>query len=120
MTITDKYLHRILPSVAAIGGGEVRQKKKGYEIPCPFCCLSQDKERKRKKRVGIFFPDDKKYSYYFHCVRCRDSMDFDEFLMRFDSRLFNKYQMERYKSGTTGKGHTLANPKFHINKPKFE
>ena len=120
MTITNRYLQEILPCVAAIGGGEVREKKGGYETPCPFCCLLQDKERKRKKRVGMFFPDDKKYSYRFNCVRCKESMDFDKFLMKFDSGLFNKYQMERFHAGTTGQGHTLANPKFNFKKPKFD
>ena len=50
MTITNKYLQRILPTIAAVGGGEVRVKKGGYETPCPFCCFTQDKERERNKK----------------------------------------------------------------------
>ena len=67
MTITDRYLQEILPCIAAVGGGDIREKKGGYETPCPFCCYRQKKESKRKKRVGMFFPDDKKYSYRFNC-----------------------------------------------------
>ena len=68
----------------------------------------------------MFFPRDKNYSYHFNCLRCKASLNFDKFLMKFDSGLFNKYQMERFHAGTTGKGHTLEHPKFKINKPKFE
>ena len=120
MTITDRYLQEILPCVAAIGGGEIREKKGGYETPCPFCCLLQDKERKRKKRVGMFFYESTTFSYRYNCLRCGQKMLFPEFLEKFDSGLFNKYQMERFHAGTTGKGHTLEHPKFKINKPKFE
>ena len=119
MNITEKYLFKILSQCAAIGRGEVREKKGGHEIPCPFCCLLQDKERKIKKRVGMFFPDNK-YSYNYNCVRCGEKMDFDNFLETFDTKLFNKYQMERFHAGTTGKGHTLRDPTFNIKKPKFE
>ena len=120
MTITDRYLQEILPCVAAIGGGEIREKKGGYETPCPFCCLKFKKESKRKKRVGMFFYESTTFSYRYNCLRCRKKMLFPEFLKEFDSGLFNKYQMERFHAGTTGKGHTLANPKFNFKKPKFD
>ena len=122
MTIIEKYLQEVVPLVISKGGADAcsKPRKGGLELPCPFCCTFQETERKRKKRVGMFFPKGKNYSYHFFCVRCEESLNFDDFLMKFDSGLFNKYQMERFHAGTTGKGHTLANPKFKINKPKFE
>jgi len=124
MTITEKYLQKILPYLAIAEGAEVRSKTiKGlnaYEFPCPFCCYKHKKEWKRKKRVGMFFYEKNTFSYRFNCLRCGEKMLFPEFLQKFDSRLFNKYQMERFHAGTTGKGHTLEHPKFKINKPKFQ
>ena len=122
MTIAEKYLQEVIPLIVALGGADACSKplKGGYEVPCPFCCTYQETERKRKKRVAMFFPRDRKFSYYFNCVRCKERMNFDKFLMKFDSGLFNKYQMERFHAGTTGQGHTLANPKFKFNKPKFD
>ena len=121
MTITKRYLLKeVLPRIAAVSGGEEREKKVGYEVPCPFCCIKHKKEWKRKKRVGMFFYEKNTFSYRFNCLRCGAKMLFPEFLQKFDSRLFNKYQMERFHAGTTGKGHTLEHPKFKINKPKFQ
>lgn len=129
MTITDRYLQKILPSIAAIGGGEYKATPMygqiGYEVPCPFCGRYESKPIKQRKRVGAFIPCKNSSYFKYKCKRkksseCSRCMEFPEFLEKFDSGLFNKYQMERFHAGTTGKGHTLENPKFKINKPKFE
>ena len=129
MTITNKYLQEILPCIAALGGGEYKVTPMygqiGYEVPCPFCGRYQDKERKRRKKVGTFIPCKSSSYFKYKCKRgasseCSGIMEFHEFLEKFDSGLFNKYQMERFHAGTTGKGHTLEHPKFNINKPKFD
>ena len=122
-TITENYLHEVLSnfdySEKMING------KTAYEFPCPFCGYRESKERKQKKKVAILIPHPESFTYTFYCHRkntqsCSAACLFADFLRKYDERLFNKYQMERYKSGTTGKGHNLANPKFHTNKPKFE
>ena len=72
MTITEKYIQDVIPHIVALAGADACSKplKGGYEVPCPFCCTLQGTGRKRKKRVGMFFPRDKNYSYHFHCLRC--------------------------------------------------
>ena len=120
-TITEKYLHKVLPSLDhAEKGMKGTYGKSAYVIPCPFCSRLQTKERKQKKKCAILMPHPESFTYVFSCRRCGDASIFAEFLKKYDERLFNKYQMERYQSGTTGKGHNLAKPKFHTNKPKFE
>ena len=124
MTITNRYLQEVIPSIVALGGSEACYKplKGGYEVPCPFCCTKYKIGAfKRRKRVGIFLYNNYEHSYHFTCMRCgKYKMPFPAFLKEFDSNLFNKYHMERFHAGTTGKGHTLEHPKFKINKPKFE
>ena len=121
MTITEKYLKKILPYLAIAEGAEVRSKTiKGlnaYEFPCPFCSAIQTKERKRKKRCAMLIPHKESFTYTFNCLRkgsidCESPRSFPNFLSMHNPSLFKQYQMERFHAGTTGKGHNCSTPKF--------
>ena len=120
MTITEEYLRKILPNLALVEGGEVREKpmngKIAYEFPCPFCAHLQCKDKHRRKRVGILLPHKDSFTYTFYCHRhgaeeCQSSRSFPNFLAMYNPTLFRQYQQERYHAGTTGKGHNCSTPK---------
>ena len=122
LTITEKYLHQVLPYLAIAEGGEVTTKTiKGltaYEFPCPFCGYLQEKDRNKRKRCAMLIPHKESFGYTFNCLRkrseeCRSSRSFPNFLAMFNPKLFDQYQIERFHAGTTGKGHNIASPKFN-------
>ena len=45
---------------------------------------------------------------------------FSKFLEIYDPELHERYVLERYKAGSTGKGTRCPNPKFKFNKPVFK
>ena len=121
MTITEKYVQKILPYLAGPDGGSVQSKSfkglQGYEFPCPFCSVMQKKESKKRNRCAALMPHPESFSYAFNCCRkhsgdCMDSLSFPNFLRRFKPVLFRQYHMEREMNGTTGKGHNLERMKI--------
>jgi hypothetical protein len=122
MTITEKYLEMILPTLAVNKDQRVEPKiikgLRGYAFPCPFCQFRCDKESSRNRRVAYLIPHAESYSWTFYCHRhktdeCQTSRSFPNFLAMYNPELYRQYQMERYHSGTTGKGHNIKNPKFN-------
>jgi len=122
MTITEKYIKKILPLLTLSNDSEVSTKLIdgliAYEFACPFCGYLQSKERHKRKKVAILLPHKESYGYTFFCHRkrseeCRSSRSFPNFLAMFNQSLFNKYQKERFHAGTVGKGHNIASPKFN-------
>ena len=122
MTITEKYLQMVLKHHAAIFPNQSVKEVTingliGYEFPCPFCSMMCDKESSRNKRCAYLLPQKESFSWVFKCHRhktneCQTSRSFPNFLAMLNQDLFNKYQIERFHSGTTGKGHNIANPKL--------
>ena len=122
MTITEKYIQKILPYLAGAEGGIVQPKSfkglQGHEFPCPFCSVMQRKESKKRNRCAALMPHPESFSYTFHCCRkhsadCMDSLSFPNFLNRYNPALFRQYHLEREHNGTTGKGHNLR--RFQID-----
>lgn len=116
MTITERYVEKILPSLSGVNGGEVHPKTfkglQGYEFPCPFCSLLQKKDYKKRSRCAALIPHPESFSFTFHCCRkhsadCMRSLSFPNFLKTYDPVLFQQYHLEREQNGTTGKGHNL-------------
>ena len=107
MTITEKYILQVVPSLAAAEGAKVEIKHmnggNAYLFPCPHCSHMKTKSGKFKltKRTAIISPRyETKWVYYFKCSRGGDSrcaggaMSFNNFLKSYDPNLFNKYSHE--------------------------
>ena len=84
-----------------------------YTFRCPYC---GDSEKYRNKTRGYFFS--KKSGLVFKCHNCGVGRTLPNFLKEQAPDLHDEYIMERYKTGTTGKGSYVPKPKFE--KPKFK
>ena len=120
MIITEKYLEMILSTLAVDRNQQVKRMKVNglirYGFPCPFCQMVCETESARNKRVAYLLPHKESFSWTFYCHRrktpqCLTSRSFSNFLELYNPSLFKEYQMEKYHSGTTGKGHNTADPK---------
>ena len=90
------------------------RKKSGlYNFRCPYC---GDSQKHRNKARGYFFR--LKQDMVFKCHNCGVGRTLPNFLKDNAPDLHDEYIMERYKSGTTGKGSYVPKPKFE--KPKFK
>ena len=89
-----------------------------YRFFCPYC---QRGEKSNWKRSGYLYP--KGNSYNFKCFReknCGKTTNFSNFLEDQDPKLHERYVLDRYKEGTTGKGTNCPNPEFKFKKPIFK
>jgi len=90
-----------------------RKKNDLYNFRCPYC---GDSQKHKNKARGYFFRI--KNDMVFKCHNCGVGRTLPNFLKDQAPDLYDEYIMERYKSGTTGKGSYVPKPKF--NKPKFK
>ena len=93
----------------------IRDRKKDdlYNFRCPYC---GDSQKHKNKARGYFFR--LKQDMVFKCHNCGVGRTLPNFLKDNAPDLYDEYIMERYKSGTTGKGSYVPKPKFE--KPKFK
>jgi hypothetical protein len=116
MTINEKYLHMLLPCLAAaVEGGKVTHHHKDgkYTFPCPFCTMHTKKDYKKRQQCAALLPHKDSFGYTFHCCRgkssqCSNSMSFPNFLKTYNPPLYKRYHLEREVAGTTGKGHNIG------------
>ena len=90
-----------------------RKKTDVYNFRCPYC---GDSQKHKNKARGYFFRI--KADMVFKCHNCGVGRTLPNFLKDQAPDLYDEYIMERYKSGTTGKGSYVPKPKF--DKPKFK
>ena len=90
-----------------------RKKADLYNFRCPYC---GDSQKHRNKARGYFFRI--KTDMVFKCHNCGVGRTLSNFLKDNAPDLYDEYIMERYKTGTTGKGSYVPKPKFE--KPKFK
>ena len=90
-------------------------KKKAdlYNFRCPYC---GDSQKHKNKARGYFFR--LKADMVYKCHNCGVGRTLPNFLKDQAPDLHDEYIMERYKSGTTGKGSYVPKPKF--KKPVFK
>ena len=90
-------------------------KKKAdlYNFRCPYC---GDSQKHKNKARGYFFR--LKADLVYKCHNCGVGRTLPNFLKDQAPDLHDEYIMERYKSGTTGKGSYVPKPKF--KKPVFK
>ena len=91
----------------------VRKKTDVYNFRCPYC---GDSQKHKNKARGYFFRV--KTDLVYKCHNCGVGRTLPNFLKDNAPDLYDEYIMERYKSGTTGKGSYVPKPKF--NKPVFK
>ena len=92
------------------------RKKDGlYNFRCPYC---GDSQKRRNKARGYLFKI--KNDFVFKCHNCGVGRTFSNFLKDQDEHLHDRYVMERFKKGTTGKHTTVPNPKFNFKTPTFD
>ena len=90
-----------------------RKKADLYNFRCPYC---GDSQKHKNKARGYFFR--LKQDMVYKCHNCGVGRTLPNFLKDHAPDLHDEYIMERYKSGTTGKGSYVPKPKF--KKPVFE
>ena len=91
-----------------------RKKADLYNFRCPYCGDSQ--KRKNKARGYLFKV---KNDFVYKCHNCGVGRTFSNFLKDQDTHLHDRYVMEKFKNGRTGKGTTIPNPKFEFKEPKL-
>lgn len=86
-----------------------------YNFRCPYC---GDSQKYKNKARGYIYKQKNDHNY--KCHNCGVSRSFTNFLKDMDAVLYDKYVMERYKNGLTGKGSNTPEPKFDHKKPVFK
>ena len=105
MTITEKYINKIIPYLE---GGVDRELINGlysYNFCCPFCTIYINSEEARKKKSASLIPMKDSYDYKFICRRsgapeCRrrhGGRSFYNFLLMLNPGLHHQYKKELSK-----------------------
>ena len=84
---------------------------------CPFCSSLGRTESKRNERKGALLWNALQNSWVFYCAKkgspqCTGGgKTLEKFLSALDDDLAEVYRIDRWNSGTTGKGHNCPDPK---------
>jgi len=71
---------------------------------CPLCQFSRPQGKYVQKKGGMFWIAQWN-AWRFNCVKCLPMTSLYRFLEKVNPKMANRYQRDRYASGTTGKGH---------------
>ena len=85
-----------------------------YNFRCPIC---GDSQKHKNKARGYLY--NIKADINFRCHNCGASMTFSNFLKEIDPVIHKQYVFERFKSGHTGRGTVVEEPKFNFEAPTF-
>lgn len=91
-----------------------RKKDNLYTFRCPYC---GDSKKNQNKTRGYFYL--KKNDILFKCHNCLVGRSFSNFLKDNANDLYDRYLLERYKGGLTGKSTNTPTPKFNFETPVF-
>jgi len=92
-----------------------KKKDNLYNFRCPYC---GDSARNRNRARGFFYR--KNANMVYKCHNCGVGRTLANFLKDLDIAIHDEYVMERFKSGLTGAGMNVAEPKFEFQKPVFK
>ena len=103
------YLENVEEKVVA--GGHSK-----WVFTCPFCGPLGRTDGKKKHRKAALLWNRDQNSWVFHCVKgghaqCRSGKSLGTLISALNPELGEKYRMERWQSGTTGRGHNCRMPK---------
>jgi hypothetical protein len=109
LLLLNRYLKSIKEVPVASGGSK-------WVFCCPFCSSLGRTEAKKNERKGALLWNDIQDSWVFSCAK-KDSPEcsgsgktFEKFLSALETELAEQYRMDRWHSGTTGKGHNCPSP----------
>ena len=86
-----------------------------YNFRCPYC---GDSHKHKNKARGYFFTMKNRMVY--KCHNCGMGRTLANFLKDQNVVLYNEYQLEKFRAGQTGKGHTVQAITVPDSKPNFE
>ena len=110
LLLMNRYLKNIKEIPVASGGSK-------WAFCCPFCMSLGRTEAKRNKPKAVLLWNDIQNSWVFSCARHGSGVcsgggkTLERFLDALDADLAEQYRIERWHSGTTGKGHNCRAPK---------
>ena len=90
------------------------QKKNYYNFRCVYC---GDSKKSYKARGYIF---SKNNCTNYRCYNCGIKTTFTKFLEFYNPELHERYVLERYKAGSTGRGFNTPDPEIKCQKPVFK
>lgn len=108
--LDDQYIRLVSPQL-----DKFTKKSGTYNFRCPYC---GDSKKHKNKARGYLFKI--KNDYVFKCHNCGMGRTFTNFLKDQNTSLHDRYVMERYRDGLTGKGTQTASPEFDFKKPVFK
>ena len=104
MTINEKYIEAILPSLSPYKAKQFRDGS-GYQFPCPFCSSHQKRESKVNEKCAALSPLTGSYQWVFNYQkgikggkgneRCNRRMRLDAFLRQWNPPLYWKFMKEK-------------------------
>ena len=109
LLLLNRYLKDTKEVPVASGGSK-------WVFCCPFCSALGRTEAKRNERKGALLWNDLQNSWVFFCARQGSSecsgggKTLEKFLSALDADLAEQYRIDRWHSGTTGKGHNCGAP----------
>jgi len=110
LLLLNQYLKNIKEAPVASGGSKCL-------FCCPFCSPLGRTETKRNERKGALLWNDLQNSWVFYCAKkgspqCSGGgKTLGKFLSALDNDLAEQNRIDRWNSGTTGKGHNCPEPK---------
>ena len=113
-SMIDQRYREILFQFYISGALESSGGKK-WAFPCPFCSPMARTDAKKKHRKAALLWNAQQHSWVFSCARqghceCQRSKSFPRLIQSLNQELYQRYRLERYQSGTTGKGHNCPHP----------
>jgi len=108
--LDETYIRLVSPQLEKFS-----KKSRTYNFRCPYC---GDSKKNKNKTRGYLFQI--KNDYVFKCHNCGVGRTFTNFLKDQSSHLHDRYVMDRYKEGLTGKGTQTAEPQFNFKAPVFK
>ena len=109
LLLLNRYLKNIKEVPVACGGSK-------WVFCCPFCSTLGRTEGKRNERKGALLWNDLQNSWVYFCAKkgsplCSGGgMTLERFLSALETDLAEQYRIDRWHSGTTGKGHNCRSP----------
>ena len=111
MTITEKYIAKILPYLDEKVDTKLINGLKSYEFACPWCSYYINSPKYRNRKCASLVPIQGSYDYKFICMRsgtpeCRrikGGRSFHNFLAMYNPALFREYKKDLEELKTLGK-----------------
>ena len=102
MTITEKYIEKILPYLDEEIETEIINGLIAYKFSCPFCSMFVHNEHYRNRKIASLIPVKDSYDYKFicrrsgspECSRRHGGRSFHNFLAMYNPALFSQYKRD--------------------------